>query len=523
MKIIEKIWLRNFKKFEDEEILFSDDLNILVGDNESGKSSILKAIEIVVSGSQAKIANIGLESLFNKNAISKFMAGNKIISLMPKIEIDLYIKDCSDFPELYGRFNQGNKNACGLHLVCEPDVDHSKDIDSILKKGGSNFPFEFYKVGFFTFSGESYSSYRKYFNYLFIDGTEINNEYATKSYIKTIFESNSESAQRARLENEYRKNKEEFKENFLSEVNKKIENFEFSVGSGLKSNLQADLTIIEDGIALENKGKGRQCLIKTEFALQRVKQGKPLDTLLLEEPENHLSHGNMKKLVEKIRNSSAGQIFISTHSSFIASKLDLRKSILLSASSGKALLFNGIPSDTADFFIKSPVNNVLEFCLSKKVILVEGNAEYILSDVMYEKVNGTSMEEDGVHLISVGGTSFKRYLDIALRLGIRVAVIRDNDKNFKINCVDGFSDYANEKDINVFYDSDNSRSTLEIAVYEDNRERCDEIFGEGRRSLSVKDYMLSNKTEAAYKMLKEIGSSIKVPNYIERAVKWIKE
>ena len=44
---IDKIRLINFKRFEDYTINPNDRINILVGDNEVGKSSILEAIDLV--------------------------------------------------------------------------------------------------------------------------------------------------------------------------------------------------------------------------------------------------------------------------------------------------------------------------------------------------------------------------------------------------------------------------------------------------------------------------------------------
>ena len=43
---IKKLIVKNFKKFSDRTFEFNKDLNLLVGDNESGKSTILEAIEI---------------------------------------------------------------------------------------------------------------------------------------------------------------------------------------------------------------------------------------------------------------------------------------------------------------------------------------------------------------------------------------------------------------------------------------------------------------------------------------------
>ena len=74
--------------------------------------------------------------------------------------------------------------------------------------------------------------------------------------------------------------------------------YNFAIRTNSRSNLETDLTIVENDIDIENKGKGRQCFIKTQFALQKSKN--PIEVVLLEEPENHLSHINLVKLISYI-------------------------------------------------------------------------------------------------------------------------------------------------------------------------------------------------------------------------------
>lgn len=313
-----------------------------------------------------------------------------------------------------------------------------------------------------------------------------------------------------------------FKETNLKSINDKLDEYQFSIRSGTKSNLETDLNIVEDGVPIENKGKGRQCFIKTEFALREHDADKPLDILLLEEPENHLSHTNMKRLVHRISESHAKQIFVATHNSLISTRLNLRNSILLNSCSPVPLTMRNLPEDTAKFFMKAPDNNVLEFILSAKVILVEGDAEYILLDSLYSLVTGSTLEADDIHVISVGGTSFKRYLDIAIVLGIRTAVIRDNDGDYQANCVDSYVDYVADN-IGVFYDDVNAKSTFEICLHDLNQEVCNELWLAGRRALSVQDYMLKNKADCAFELLDKKADQVVTPDYIKRAFQWINE
>jgi predicted ATP-dependent endonuclease of OLD family len=519
MKIINKIKLYNFKRFKEFEVNFNSGINMLIGDNEAGKSSILSAIDIVLSGSRNKIESFGLDSLFNIETIQTFLDSDKKYDKLPKVIIELYLNEQSN-PDLNGKVNSDNIVCDGLQLICEPNDDLGKEIIEILSQGEANFPFEYYTINFRTFAGENYTGYRKFLKHILIDNTQISNEYATKQYVTSMYHSTVKDAEKNKHQNEYRKHKKTFRDTALKELNDRIFDYSFSIKTNSKSNLESDLTISENDIEIENKGKGRQCFIKTEFALKKNEIN--LDIVLIEEPENHLSHINMKKLIQRIASSEQKQLFISTHNNLISTRLDLRKSILLNSNSQTPVLLKDLTEDTAKFFIKAPDNNILEFILSEKVILVEGDAEYILMDSFYNNVTSDKIEKSDIHIISVRGTSFKRYMEISKILGVKTAVIRDNDEDYQVKCVDNYSDYTNNN-IKVFADKDNKRYTFEVAVYQDNIKLCDDLWKAGRKTLSVQDYMLKNKADVAFELLDKKSSEIVTPEYIKEAIEWIRK
>lgn len=95
-------------------------------------------------------------------------------------------------------------------------------------------------------------------------------------------------------------------------------------------------------------GKGLQCIIKTDIALAS-QMNEDSQMILLEEPENHLSHVNLNRLVKHISNEyNEKQILITTHSSFVANKLGLDKIIMLK--NNKYVRFRDLKSETYDFF-----------------------------------------------------------------------------------------------------------------------------------------------------------------------------
>ena len=520
MGYITKIKLKNFKRFDTFSVEFGDSINIFVGDNESGKSSIIEAVNLVLSGSRSKIETIGLENIFNSTAIQSFLASDKKIENLPTLLIELYFNEQSNF-ELAGKNNSDDVNCDGLKLEMIPNDDFSKDIKEILLQAEPVFPYEFYSIKFSTFAGEAYSGYKKYLRHILVDNSQISSEYAIKEYVKDMYNAYAESLEKNKHQNEYRKHKENFKNVVLAGLNTKVADYDFSIRNSSKANLETDLTLTEKNISIENKGKGIQCFIKTKFALSKAEEN--LDVVLIEEPENHLSHINMKKLIREIEGSKKKQIIISTHSNLISSRLNLRNSILLNSNSNLPIHLKNIDEGTAKFFIKAPDNNILEYVLSKKVILVEGDAEFLLMEAFFQTTKSTALETSDVHIISVDGTSFKHYLEIAKTLNIKTAVIRDNDADYQANCVDNYSDYSSFSNIRVFSETDNTISTFEISVYNTNKAICDELFSANRKTLSVQDYMLKNKAEVAFQLLDKKSNDLTVPQYIKESIEWISE
>lgn len=522
MKTIKKLILGNFKRFKTLELDFDKELNILIGGNEAGKSSVLQALDLVMSGSRSKVESVGIESLFNAACIDEFMSGNRKVEALPKMFVEVYLDGFTDH-ELNGKnHSKGSVEVDGIKLVCEPADEYTDHIKDILKDRNSSFPFEFYTVQFSTFGGWPIHPYKKPLKHLLFDSAQINNDYATREYTRSMYWANASVLERNRHGLEYRNAKTKFRDGALKEVNDKLPDYKFGVRSSPKANIDTDIMITEGDIPIDSKGKGRQCFIKIEFALRDREH--TLDVLLLEEPENHLSHIHTRKLIDRIDHAKNKQIFVATHSSLICTRLNLQKALILSESEPACpLSLKGLPPDTADFFMKAPANNILELALCKKAILVEGDSEFILMEALYKKhAAGGSLDKDGVHVISVDGTSFKRYFDLAKILKIKVAAVRDNDGAYQENCVDNYADYVVPA-IKVFADPNDKRSTFEICMYEDNTKVCEELFAAGRKTLTVQQYMLNNKTDAAFLLLKKKEADLVAPAYIQEAVKWIRE
>lgn len=526
--MIKKIKIKNYKKFKEAEINFSENTNVLVGENGVGKTSILEAIDLVLTGSLSKIEKNGIKSLFNVDVVNNFMNSSREYDSLPILKVELYFSSNIKNYEMEGIHHSDEKGnvRTGLYLEISKNESMSKEIAEFLNKS-QVFPFEFYSVKFKTFSGKGYSSYNKYKNFIkhsFIRNDILNNKFQMREYIDTIYEETIAPDKRRKINALFRNDNENFKTTMYSEGHiPEIISIDFD--SSDQNYFQKNITLLNNGVDVNHIGHGERLLKKMEMKTQK---SEPFDILLIEEPENHLSHLNMHKLIEVLKKSRNSQTFISTHNNMISSRLNL-KNITMLSDIGIANMYD-INGETARFFMKAPDTNLLNFILSEKSILVEGDAEYILMNKFYKVVNGNENVKDSTAIISCGGKTFKRYLDIAKILEKKVAVVTDNDGDYQVNITDNYSEYIGNN-IKIFSDDDDENYTFEVCIYNNNTEILDDKMLTQHMSNGLQQYMLKNKTESAFRLLEllegEDGSEILqdnfvIPKYIEKAILWIK-
>ncbi len=518
MTIITEIRLFNFKRFRKFTLFPNKEINIIVGENEVGKSSILEAIDIVSNGNRRPIESIGIDKLFNVNSINDFNSGERTFQNLPEMRIELYLDGITDY-KLEGNNNSKKSVSTGIKLVCAPNKDFINEINECLSQNNDYFPFEYYEINFTTFSGEHYTGYKKKLNSIFVDSSDMNSDYVTDDFVRKMYLQYTEVPyikERAIHKSKYRMMQENFVNSELTGINNRVSNksYKFKLKNYCSTGIENELTICENDVEIDSRGTGKQIFIKTDFVLENSDRN--TDIFLMEEPENHLSHINLRKLIQKIIQFKHYQLFITTHNSLISTRLELKNIIILSSDiNTEPLKLDHLNEDTVDFFIKAPPANILEFTLSKKVVLVEGPSEYILMEKFYKDMYGSLPEEDDIHIMDIRGLSFKRYLEIASRTNTKVAVLTDNDGDYQKNCIEKYSDYEKYTNIKIFYETNNLYNTFEKCIFESNKELCEVLF-------KNVDKMIKNKTDTAL-MLLEKEEKIVIPNYIKESLKWIKE
>lgn len=255
MKNIVKIKLINFKRFEVLELELDPVMNLLIGDNESGKSSIIQSIDLTISGSRQKVETIGLDKLFNNNAVQFFLSGKKKYEDLPKVIVEIFLNEHDNY-RLNGKCNSESRSCDGMKMIIEPNDDLGAEIADVLSEPGSGFPYDYYVVKFKTFAGDNYTGYRNYLKKILIDSSSVSSEYASREYIRDMYKSNATIKEQAKLETEYRQAKAEFTYSCFRELNKKIDDYDFSIKTDTKSSLNNDITLVKDNISIDNMGMG---------------------------------------------------------------------------------------------------------------------------------------------------------------------------------------------------------------------------------------------------------------------------
>lgn len=543
---IKKIKITNFKGFKDEFIFeLNEGINILVGNNETGKSTILEAIHVALTGMyRGKSIHTELSQyLFNKTTVDEYLNAIKSgeSTEPPRICIEIFFNGSID-PDFEGNQNSDKANKVeGLRFEIAYNNKFNDEYSKLVEsKNIASIPIEYYEATWTTFARQTITVRSIPIKSAMIDSSCYRYQNGSDVYISRIVKDLLTPEEVASVAQAHRNMKETFtKDDSIKAINERIsqessiigETVSLNVDLGTKNAWENSLVTQVDDIPFNCLGKGSQCILKTELALTH-KQAQNAQIILLEEPESHLSFSKLNQLISSIEKKYKDkQIIISTHSSFVANKLGLDNLALLE--NHRLTRISDLPS--ANYFKKVAGYDTLRMILCKKAILVEGDSDELVVQKAYMcQHNGKLPIQDQVDVISVG-TSFLRFLEIAAKLHKQVVVVTDNDGNPDA-LKEKYSEYQNGNydNIKICYDSivdsgnlkigekSYNYNTLEPKIIKANSENLALFNGLFETKYEEVDdlrkYMKRNKTECAIKIF-ETDREIVFPDYILEAVK----
>ena len=531
--MLDKIIIKNYRAFENFTLEFKPGLNILVGDNDAGKTTLLEAVHLALTSRvHGRLLAYELSPyMVNQAAAARYVAAlaRGVHAAPPEIVIDLYLDRRPDTAILTGTNNATVENAPGLRVKASFSQDYVQEYERFVE--GTEevrlVPTEYYKVEWLSFAGSAVTSRGVPATASLIDAATIRLQSGADQYIQQIINNELEVAERVELARAYRSLRESFSGREaiaainvrLSEVYQELsdKSLSLSIDVSQKTSWESNLVPHLDDLPLQFVGNGAQHILKMLLALNRSVDA--CHAVLIEEPENHQSPASLSALVRRIEERCQGkQVVMTTHSSFVLNKLGLDRLVLVVPP--HTMRLTDLPGETLEYFKKLSGYDTLRVVLAERIILVEGPSDELIVQRAFTDRHGVLPLEAGVDVINVRGLSFKRFLDIAKPLGKRVEVITDNDNRDPQDVKAQYADYTCDGSaITVHVGSAVGGPTLEPQIVAANDlALLNELLGTSHASAAeLSAYMEANKTAYALALL-EATARITMPSYIDDAI-----
>jgi putative ATP-dependent endonuclease of the OLD family len=459
---LKQVKIYNFRKFEQKEngepgvvVSFNENFNLLIGENDAGKSAIIDAIRLTLGTLSMENPRLSEEDFYNNKAytadelkIECFFSG------LNEQEAGVFLEWLS--------FNEKGEYELEVRLYGKKIKNSflSNRVETSITAGPINSDFKL--------EGEA-------------------KELLKTTYLKPLRDAENELRPgfRSRLAQilqghsafKTKENEIHDLEKILGEANKELEEYFDSKSTGKKS-IKAELVSYLDeffpktneqfnpnfevtpvklssilrklALTLDENVSGLGSLnllfIAAELLLLSDKENIGPSITLIEEIEAHLHPQAQLRLIkflqETLLNESSntkGQFILSTHSTSLAASVSLENLILIHNNFAYPLSSEHTKLESDDYkflerFLDATKSNLF---FAKGVILVEGDAENLLIPALAEAIN-RPLHKYGVSIVNLGSTAFKRYANIFSRsdvwykqgfptLNLPVSLITDSD------------------------------------------------------------------------------------------------
>ena len=456
--MIKGIEIKNFRSLKDVRISLERDITVLIGENDSGKTSIVDSLKIMFDTKKVGIDDffwntkeicIKVELEDGRKFIKKFLKNDEddiqektFVEFSPEFLEEIKNNVTSENFDSLEDKNKREKLFCyarelGLKFKSNIRTDSLKKrviagIDEILssKKLLRDLNIPNYSIYFL--DGKHFESLSTFFQEVFFKEKSKDIWYEEVEEGKTV-----EKIIKEKLEN--------YAENLENEVEEKgikdkLKSFlpEFSSISitpvfepkDIKIGVKVQL-LEKDGreILVEKKGDGTKRRIT--MALLEYKKGESA-LYVFDEPDTHLHVKAQVELLNVIRQLSEckKQIIITTHSPFIMNAVKPGQIRLLLRKNGETKVKSVSQNEDVERILRSLGIENINLFFSKKILIVEGETEEVFIPLIYEKLFNCSPYSNLVKIIKRSGiTDVPRFAEVLLKFvkPEDIFILTDND------------------------------------------------------------------------------------------------
>ena len=496
---LEKFRIQNFRGIHDLTLTFNEGLNIIIGENNSGKTRIIDALRLCLG-----YKDIDRTIYINEKDFTVGMSENE------SIEFSLYFKGNNDEKELFYDIFNPETEYLEIHFKYYIKVKNNRKRIYNKVWGGSfegqQIPDEIFQELYHIYldplrdSGRYLHPGRK--NILGKFFSKVESEYDKNELIQDLNEQINEH----RIMDFIKSSKEGYIDSHLDGMtHSDFPQFDINLipeeYDNFVNNFFITLPIDGGNLELSQNGLGYNNLIYMSILLGNLKDStddEPMYTALcVEEPEAHL-HPQLQKsffnyLMEFLKDDYPFQIFMTSHSPILVSHANLDSLIILESINNELTDVNWTNLNLDDKnkeyltkFFDSAKSNIL---FSKKVILVEGTSERILIP-FFAKIKNLPFENESIELIETGGNNnILHYAKLFLKDGEKehlkkkCAILVDNDKS-------SFQDTFSENSLKLINEYDGNN----IKVFTSEKDFEFEIINANKENINLLKHLLLDNT-----------------------------
>lgn len=493
---IEKLTIKKFRSINHLDIIFNKGVNIIIGENNAGKTAIIDVLRICLSiGKQYR--DIGI-----RNDEDFFINTTEISEILEPIEFDLYFKienpeDGYYFPSMLWQ-NPDNIEEQNLQMHFKYELINDNKGNSKLKWkiiGGQNSPITIEDAQLIYYSYleplrdaekelKPYSNNNK-ISSLFREMTKYNkvvNGESTKVTLNSDKKKSLSQALEDVVSNDDWTSLIDTGKGFINEhlekadirkkeskIHLKLLEYKYeNIVKGLITRKPVYPDELINGNPNQQKffdisqnGLGENNLILASAVLGDLKNRSEEEidqphyfALLIEEPEAHL-HPQRQNTFFNYLNSLQDlgiQIFITSHSPTITAKSDLDNLLILQKDNNNQVKFFSLRESLLTSKNKSYLRKFLDVTksqlfFSNGTILVEGISEALLLPVFAKMIGKEyDLDKNGIEIVNINGVAFEPFANLYnsddenKRLSAFCSLITDDDRGFI-----KFNDFINEE------------------------------------------------------------------------------
>lgn len=528
--MITKVIIQGYRKFRSFTIAPDPATNIIVGDNETGKSTLLEAITLALSGRiDGRWANEELNPYwFNAEDVRDYFAAYAEDSQThaPSIRIELYFdSEDPDVQRMRGVHNSLRLDRPGakLEVVRNPDYDEEFAAYMADPDRPDVMPTEYFEAAWKDFNDMPLSRRPAALGVSVIDSRTIRSKAGVDYHTREILSSFLEPKERAAISVAHRKSRHEMTTSTLNGLNEKVRDgsealhdapLGLTMDQSARASWEAGVVPQVENIPFAMAGQGQQASIKVALAMKR--RADSARTVLIEEPETHLAYSRLHKLIDRVETlaGESQQLFVTTHSSFVLNRLGLDKLICLHGDTPSRI--TDLDESTVAYFKHLSGYDTLRLVLATRLVLVEGPSDEMIFKRAYVDRFRRYPEADGIDVMSMNGITFKRALELCMRLDRDVVALQDNDGTPVADILAELTEYlsASRK---MFVGAPALGKTLEPQLIKANGvDHMRTVLGL-RAHDNPDSWMPNHKTEGALRIL-ESPETVVMPDYIKQAV-----